>query len=230
MTITNPMMILENLESEVYAYLKEEKGRAEINLAANVVEKMTPRIREDDLGAKPMNIDLTVTQSGIFTTTKKEPMKPIFRSSKVPTIWKTTPSKTDKKMIPTEKKMTAKIKNSLVAVNVANRLELKNLPSVKMMAERLQRTLLPPSQNEAKYKFCKVTKPIIISSSFGVQKPGCTPVNRAGQQMGEKRGQRTGVHAADGPRAIIVANQLLGLEKDEQNPPNKPENSNLVSN
>ena len=71
LTITNPMMTLENLESEVYANLKEEKVRAEINLAFNVVEKMTPRIRDNDLGVKPMNIDVTVTQSGIFPMSKK---------------------------------------------------------------------------------------------------------------------------------------------------------------
>jgi hypothetical protein len=199
LTIKNPTMTLENLESEVYANLKEEKAKAERNLAATVVEKMTPRVSEDDLGAKPMNIDVNVTQPGIVTTTKKEPMKPTFRSSKVTTNWKTTPSKTDKKMTPVKKKMTAKIKNSPVAMNVANRLGLKNLPNVKMMAERLQRTHLPPTQNEAKYKFCKVTIPIIISSSFGEQKPGCTPVNWASQPMGGKLGQRTGVHAADGP-------------------------------
>ena len=89
MTITNPMMILENLESEVYAYLKEEKGRAEINLAANVVEKMTPRIREDDLGAKPKNFVtknfVTVTKPGILKMPKNELVKPSFRSSKIPT-------------------------------------------------------------------------------------------------------------------------------------------------
>jgi hypothetical protein len=102
-------------------------------------------------------------------------------------------------MTPTKKKMTAKIKNSPVAMNMANRLEIKNLPNVKMMAERLQCTHLPPAQNEAKYKFCKVTKPITISSSFGEQKPGCAPVKWTSQPMGEKVGQRTGVHARHPP-------------------------------
>lgn len=119
-----------------------------------------------------------------------------LEEAKYPQIGRQPP---DKKMTPTKKKMTAKIKNSPVAMNVANRLGLKNLPNVKMMAERLQRTHLPPAQNEAKYKFFKVTKPIIISSSFGEQKPGCTPVNWASQPMGGKLGQRTGVQAADGP-------------------------------
>ena len=206
LTISNPTMTLENQESEVYANLKAEKENTdlELNLATKVVEKMTRGSREDDLGTKPKNIVtkifVTVTKPGIPKTTKNEIIKPNnFRSSKIPTSWKTTPSK---KMTPTKKmtgKMTAKIKNSPVATNVASRLGLKSLPSVKRMTDRLQGTHLPPAQIKAKYNLSKITKPSFIKSSFGVQKPGCTPVNRAGQPMGVKQGQRTGVHNADGP-------------------------------
>lgn len=121
-------------------------------------------------------------------------------SRKTTTGWKTTIS--SRKMTPTKKmtrKMTARIRNSPVATSVESRLGLTSLPSVKMMTDRLQGTHLPPAQIKAKYNLSKITKPSFIKSSFGVQKPGCTPVNRAGQPMGVKQGQRTGVHNADGP-------------------------------
>ena len=166
LTIKNPTMTIENLESEAYVNLKEEKERLEMNLTVNIVEKMTPNNIEDDLGSKPMNIDVTVTGSRMNKMTKNNPMK----------------------MTPNKKKTTARIKNSPRAMNVAKRLGLESLPSVKVMAERLQCTHLPSAKNEATNTLYKITKPICISSSLGVEQPDCTPVAQARQPMGEKQG------------------------------------------
>lgn len=68
--------------------------------------------------------------------------------------WKTTLKGIDRRMTPTKKKkMTAKTKNSPVAMNVAVRLGLKALPNVKMMTARLERAHLQQASIEAKHNF-----------------------------------------------------------------------------
>ena len=88
--------------------------------------------------AKPkiVNLNFNVTKVRNSSTTKKEtqPRKLMFdKTSTEETKWKKTLKGTDKRMTPTKRKMTAKTKNSPVAMNVAVRLGLKDLPSVKMM-------------------------------------------------------------------------------------------------
>jgi hypothetical protein len=201
--ITNPMMTLEDLEREVYVDLKQ-RANIERNLAASALEKRTCRVEEDDLGAKPkiVNLNLNITKSRNSSATKKktQPKKLMFdKTCTEKPKWKTTLKGTDKKMTPTKRKMTAKTKNSPVAMNVAMRLGLKDLPSVKMMTARLEHAQLLQARTKAKQNFNCVTKPIIYSSSLVVQQPGCTPLSWAGQPMGDKQGQQTGVHGADGP-------------------------------
>ena len=111
-------------------------------------------------------------------------------------------------------------------MNVAKRLGLESLPSVKVMAERLQCTHLPSAKNEATNTLYKITKPICISSSLGVEQPDCTPVAQPDNQWEKSRDQRW-TNWSRG-RARIVVNQLLGLIEDEQNPPKQARNSSFV--
>ena len=145
-------------------------------------------------------------------------------SRKTTTGWKTTIS--SRKMTPTKKmigKMTAIIRNSLVATSVASRLGLKGLPSVKMMTDRLQGTHLPPAQIEANYL---PSKPVIISSSIGVQKSEFTLLNRTAHQWGRSRdngqGSRLPINKSEQRMQIRSCQSTQGIKEWWPNPPNKP--------
>ena len=114
---------------------------------------------------------------------------------------KTKSTSSPRKMTPTRKMTSSKTRNSPLTTSVARKLGLDRLPSVRKITERLQYTHLTSAQT--------VAKPT-----------GRTPVYRADRPMGGEQGQKTGFRAANKP--IRVANQLRGLYRDEQYPPDKP--------
>ena len=144
-------------------------------------------------------------------------------SRKTTTGWKTTIS--SRKMTPTKKmtrKMTARIRNSPVATSVESRLGLTSLPSVKMMTDRLQGTHLPPAQIEANYL---PSKPVIISSSIGVQKSEFTLLNRTAHQWGRSsdngQGSRLPINQSELRMMLRSCQSTQGIREWWSNPPDK---------
>ena len=89
--------------------------------------------------------------------------------------------KTAKKMTPTKKKLSNQMRNSPLARKVAEKLGLKTLPSVQLMASRLDQQQHPRPDAARDYGQVKnnliITKPIFHST--GVQIHECTAADRA---------------------------------------------------
>ena len=89
--------------------------------------------------------------------------------------------KTAKKMTPTKKKLSNQMRNSPLARKVAEKLGLKTLPSVRLMASRLDQQQHPRPDaardcGQVQNNFI-ITKPIFHST--GVQIHECTAADRA---------------------------------------------------